>query len=100
MIRKKRSMAPSLAFLLAGLLMLSALQVLGQTVPAHAGIIVKSATRHDVSPPLREIPSFIPKNEPMREFDEHEHHVPQAPIRTTIVQDMAVQQASQPLIAA
>jgi hypothetical protein len=36
----------------------------------------------------------------MQEFDEHEHHVPQFPIRNTVVEDTAVQQTSQPLVAA
>jgi hypothetical protein len=36
----------------------------------------------------------------MREFDEDEHHVPQGAIRSTAVEDTAVQQTTQPLVAA
>src|SRR5229473_8515416 len=62
--------------------------------------VVIHAIRHDVSPPLRDIPHVPIPPGAMREFDEHEHHVPQAPIRNTVVEDTAVQQIFQPLVAA
>jgi len=96
MIRNK-----SLSLLLTLVLCLCVIPAMGQKGPSVSSKpVVINAVRHDVSPPFRDIPSVPLPLGAMREFDEDAHHGPQAPIRTTLVQDTAVQQTFQPLIAA
>ena len=95
-----RNNSLSLHLLLAFVCTLCAIPALGQKPSAVSGKPrVINAIRHDVSPPLRDIPHVPVTPGPMREFDEDEHHVPQGAIRSTAVEDTAVQQTTQPLVA-
>ncbi len=80
---------------------LQAISAAGQSQPPRPQKpVVIFDVRHDVSPPLREMPSFSVPVQTPREFDQHEHHLPQSPIRSAPVQDTAVQKSAQPLVAA